>query len=85
MSRPARRTSVITLLIKGKYVPTAEGDVGPGYIGHVEGQVLHTFFASVFISNTGLLESYVPETKEKIWNKEEASVVVEGQVRQYLS
>ena len=60
MSRPARRTSVITLLIKGKYVPTAEGDVGPGYIGHVEGQVLNTFFASVFIGNTGLLESHVP-------------------------
>lgn len=41
-------------------------------------------FASVFISSTGLLESHVPVTKEQIWDKEEASVIV-GQVRQYLS
>lgn len=40
-------------------MPTAEGGMGPDYIDYV-GQVLNIFFASVFISNTGLLESHVP-------------------------
>lgn len=66
MSRPARKASVSTLLTKGRYVPTAEGGMGPDYIDYVEGQVLNIFFASVFISNTGLLESHVPVTEEKI-------------------
>ena len=37
---------------KRKCVPTAEGDAGPGYTGHVRGCVLNTFFASVFVTKS---------------------------------
>lgn len=67
---------------KGKCVPTAEGDVGPGYAGHVRGCVLNTFFASVFITRSH--PSGIPETREKIWSKEDLPVVEEDQVRKYL-
>lgn len=59
---------------KGRCVPTAEGDVGPGYTGRVRG--------SVFITRSH--PSGIPETREKIWSKEDLPVVEEDQVRKYL-
>lgn len=64
---------------KRKCVSAAEGDVEPGYAGHVRGCVLNTYFASVFITKSH--PSGIPETREKIWSKEDLPVVEEDQVR----
>lgn len=69
---------------KRKCVPTAEGDAGPGYTGHVRGRVLNTFFAKSSLPRVSLQESQVPETREKIWSKDDLPLVEEDQVRQYL-
>ena len=45
----------------------------------VKAEVLRTFFASVFSSETGLQESQIPETRGKAWSKEDISLVEEDQ------
>lgn len=42
-------------------------------------------FALVFTSKINLQESQVPKTRGKAWNKEDATLVEEDQVRKHLS
>ncbi|KAK4807239.1 hypothetical protein QYF61_024359 [Mycteria americana] len=48
-------------------------------------EVLNALFASVFTSKTSLQESQVPETKGKVWSKEDLALVEDDQVREYSS
>ncbi|KAK4811069.1 hypothetical protein QYF61_016355, partial [Mycteria americana] len=43
-------------------------------------EVPNAFFASVFASKTGLQECQVPETRGKVWSKEDVPLVEEDQV-----
>lgn len=46
---------------------------------------MSAFFNSVFTSKTGLQKSHVPETRKKVWSKEDVCLVEEDLVREYLN
>ena len=48
-------------------------------------EVFSAAFASVFISKAGLQENQGPETRRKVWSKEDVPLVEEDQVGEYLS
>lgn len=48
-------------------------------------KVLNTFFASVFAGETSLQESPVPETRGKVWSKEDLPSAEENQIKEHLS
>lgn len=47
-------------------------------------KVLNAFFASVFASKTGLQESQAPQTRGKVWNKEDLPSMEKDQVREHF-
>ncbi|GAB0183275.1 hypothetical protein GRJ2_000792800 [Grus japonensis] len=47
-------------------------------------EVLNATFTSVFTSKSGLQKSQVPETKGKVWSKDDVPLVEDDQVREYL-
>lgn len=48
-------------------------------------KVFNAFFTSILTSKTGLQDSQVSETSEKVWSKENSPPVEENQVREYLN
>lgn len=48
-------------------------------------KVLNTFFASVFASKTSLQEPPIPETRGKVWSKEDLPSAEENQIKEHLS
>ena len=46
-------------------------------------KVLSAAFTLVFTGKTGLQESQAPETRGKVWNKEDLTLVEEDQVREH--
>ena len=48
-------------------------------------EVLNAFFTSFFTGQTSLQDSQTPETRGKVWGKEDLHPVEEDQVREHLS
>lgn len=51
----------------------------------VKAEILNAFFTSVVTSKTNLQESQAPETRRKVWSKEDVTLVGEDRVRECLS
>lgn len=51
----------------------------------VKAEILNAFFTSVVTSKTNLQESQAPETRRKVWSKEDVTLVGENRVRESLS
>lgn len=48
-------------------------------------EVLNVFFASVFTSKTSLQKSQAPETRRKVWSKENSPLAGNDQVSEHFN
>lgn len=70
---------------KGKWVTATEWDGDPATVG-AEGKaaILKALFASLLTIKASSQESLTQETREKVWRKEDFSLVKKDWVREYL-